>query len=241
MRLAFEGLVQVTPVHDVRPLAGAVALTSGVPVGLFNPVFAFDPIDDPPALVDAVCALDRPFTLYFRDEVNAALVEACDAQPALIEHHRPPIMVLSTAPTPPSPPGGLSIDEVTLDTLEDLAHVLSLGFGMPPELVAMVVTPAFLERGPFTTYLATLDGTPVATAASFRDGHGTRGIYNVATVPDARGRGVGAAVTVAAAAWSPGDVVVLQATEQGRPVYERLGFDTPARYRQYERRDVDGH
>jgi GNAT superfamily N-acetyltransferase len=242
MRLAWERLAQATPVQEVRPLAGAVELSTGIPLGLFNPVFAFDPITDPDALVDAVLALDHPFVLYFRDEDNAPLGDVCDARDELIEHYRPPLMVLTREPAAPvTLPDGLEIEEVTLDRLGDLAHVLATGFGMPPELTAMVATPAFLELESFTSYLATLDGVAVSTAACFDDAHGMRGIYNVATVPDARGRGIGAAVTAAACRWSPGDVVVLQSSAEGRPVYERLGFDTPTCYRQYERADVDGH
>ena len=241
MRLAWEGLARTTATHEVGPLAGAVSIVTGIPIGLFNPVFAFEPVDDPDALVDAVCALEHPFVLYFRDEDNAELGEACAARRQLVEHYRPPLMALTTEPAAPVPPADVTIAEVTAATLDGLAHVLGTGFGMPAELVSMAITPAFLERGPFTSYLATIDGVPVATAASFDDGHGVRGIYNVATVPEARGRGIGAAVTAAACRWSAGDVVVLQSSAEGRPVYERLGFDTPTHYRQYERIDVDGH
>jgi GNAT superfamily N-acetyltransferase len=242
MRLAWESLLSIAPQREVTPIAGAVALASGIPISLFNPVFAFERVAEPEALVDALCGLDRPFVLYFRDETNPDLGHACASRAELVEHYRPPLMVLTTEPTrSPSLPDGVSIEEVTPDTLEGYAHVLAAGFGMPPELVALAAPPAFLELEAFTSYLASLDGAPVATATGFDDGHGTKGIYNVATVPEARGRGIGAAVTAAACRWSAGDVVVLQSSAEGAPVYERLGFATPDRYRQYERADVDGH
>ena len=57
---------------------------------------------------------------------------------------------------------------------------------------------------------------------------GAAGIYNVTTVEAARGRGIGAAMTVAAVRHGADlgfDLATLQASTMGRPVYERLGFE----------------
>jgi ribosomal protein S18 acetylase RimI-like enzyme len=75
---------------------------------------------------------------------------------------------------------------------------------------------------------------PVSAACGFRTGD-TGGIYSVATPPEFRGRGFGAAVTAAATnhLFDLGvERVVLQASESGYHVYERLGFTT---YGHYER------
>ena len=59
----------------------------------------------------------------------------------------------------------------------------------------------------------------------------SRGIFCVGTLPHARGQGLGTSVTQAAMRAARQDgvrVAVLQASEMGRPVYERLGFDTVA-------------
>jgi hypothetical protein len=53
------------------------------------------------------------------------------------------------------------------------------------------------------------------------------GIYNVATVPDARRRGAGAAATAAAMAVGQGrgaQTAILESSPIGRSVSERLGF-----------------
>ena len=57
---------------------------------------------------------------------------------------------------------------------------------------------------------------------------GTAGLYNIAVLESARGRGIGHAIT--AALMNVGvdagcTNAVLHATEMGRPVYERLGFE----------------
>jgi len=74
--------------------------------------------------------------------------------------------------------------------------------------------------------LGLLDGKPVATGALLIH-KGVAGIYAVATMEEARGRGIGTAVTrelLLAAKDSGCDFAVLQASKMGLPVYEKLGF-----------------
>jgi ribosomal protein S18 acetylase RimI-like enzyme len=131
----------------------------------------------------------------------------------------------------PPVPDGLEIEQ-TRDAaaFHDAMAVMFEGFEMPRE-----IQPQFEERfrdfsvGPRArqrTYLARIDGRPVATSlGAVLDG--VVAIYNVATVPDARRRGAGGAVTAAAMAdaqaggarWA-----ILETSEMGRSVYERLGF-----------------
>jgi GNAT superfamily N-acetyltransferase len=88
---------------------------------------------------------------------------------------------------------------------------------------------------PLRDWIALLDGVPVAAAALFVAAD-VAGIYNVATVPEARGRGIGRAVTTAAlvAAVARGQrTAVLGSSEMGYPVYRRLGFRDVSRLRSY--------
>jgi len=79
---------------------------------------------------------------------------------------------------------------------------------------------------PFWCYLALLNGLPVSTSQLFLSA-GVAGIYNVTSLPEVRGRGIGAAVTQTALldARAMGyRVGILQASHLGYPVYRRLGF-----------------
>jgi hypothetical protein len=61
------------------------------------------------------------------------------------------------------------------------------------------------------------------------------GVYAVATLPEARGRGDGAALTWRATTVEPRLPALLQASEIGQPVYEQLGFTALTRLSLWER------
>jgi len=95
--------------------------------------------------------------------------------------------------------------------------------------------PGFAEDAPLVNYVASLDAGPVSVAALF-DAAGVAGIYNVATVPEARGRGIGRAVTAAAMAEGARRglrVAALGSSPLGYPVYRRLGFEEYGRLRSF--------
>lgn len=79
---------------------------------------------------------------------------------------------------------------------------------------------------PFHHFLGRLDGAGVATATLLLAG-GIAGIYDVSTVPEARRRGIGTAMTLAAlreARRLGYEIAFLQPSAMGRPIYERIGF-----------------
>ena len=81
-------------------------------------------------------------------------------------------------------------------------------------------------------FVAYENNTPVATSIlHLEDSIG--GIYWVAADPDFRNRGYASAVTARAAEEafdSEASLVTLQASDMGKPVYEKLGFDTHGRF-----------
>jgi ribosomal protein S18 acetylase RimI-like enzyme len=82
-------------------------------------------------------------------------------------------------------------------------------------------------------FVAWLDGQPVATSRLSMAG-GAAGLYTVLTVPQARGRGIGRQMTLRAmlAGREAGmRVGVLQATDMGQRIYDKLGFEELFRYR----------
>ena len=75
-----------------------------------------------------------------------------------------------------------------------------------------------------TTVIVAYDGATALATASAHSAAGVTLVESVAAMPAARGRRVGGAVTVAATVAFPGQGAVLLASDDGQPVYERLGY-----------------
>ena len=91
---------------------------------------------------------------------------------------------------------------------------------------------------PAHTYVKHADGRAVASVMT-ADHDGDCGVYWVATVPEARGRGLAAGLmrrALAAARERGCTTTTLQATKAGRPVYEGLGYRAFGAIEMWERR-----
>lgn len=136
---------------------------------------------------------------------------------------------------------GLAVTEVLAPAdLADWVATLAQGFGEgPPEAEWVGKVYSRLGYGgssPWHHYLGWLDDRPVATATSFRTGE-VAGIYFVFTLPAARRRGIGAAITAAAlqdARHRGACLGVLGASPLGESVYRRMGFREYCRIGLYE-------
>lgn len=112
--------------------------------------------------------------------------------------------------------------------LRQWIHVASIGFRVDESFEKVwfdFFADAIFDRR-FQTYLALLDGTPVATSQLFLS-EGVAGIYNVSCVPEVRGQGIGSAITLAPlleARQRGYRIGILQASKQGYNAYRRLGF-----------------
>jgi ribosomal protein S18 acetylase RimI-like enzyme len=139
---------------------------------------------------------------------------------------------LAAVDTAAGAPPGLVVERVRdREGLARWLRAFAAGFGKPAaEARVWSDVYAGLDLGPdapWQHYVGRLDGEPVASSSVLL-GAGVAGVYNVTTLPAARGRGVGAAMTrapLADAAARGYRVAALQASELGRPVYLRLGFE----------------
>ncbi|HXJ65024.1 MAG TPA: GNAT family N-acetyltransferase [Actinomycetota bacterium] len=126
---------------------------------------------------------------------------------------------------------GLRIERVTDEQVHArFVRAMTAGFGMrPPEQHAMnslADRVGYAPDAPWVRWVGSLDGRVVASSGLMLAG-GVAGIYNVATAPEARRRGIGAALTAVAVAEGRGrgyEVAVLGASELGYGVYARMGF-----------------
>jgi ribosomal protein S18 acetylase RimI-like enzyme len=141
---------------------------------------------------------------------------------------RPGMARAMRRPPADPPPPGVSIRAVRDGTDLDAVRALQREvFGLPPGVATRFLPSVALRTPGFRLLLATLDGEPAGSAGVHLD-HGAAGIMGVATLPAARRRGIGTALTVgclAHAAEEGCDLAWLQSEPAARTIYERLGFE----------------
>ncbi|MFI5928544.1 GNAT family N-acetyltransferase [Micromonospora sp. NPDC051543] len=104
--------------------------------------------------------------------------------------------------------------------------VLTRGFEVPDGLFGSLMGGAVLDAERIDGYLYEEDGQALGTGMGMRH-RGVVGVFNIAVVPDARGRGLGRAITekvVRDAIAAGADAAYLQSSALGRPLYESMGF-----------------
>jgi GNAT superfamily N-acetyltransferase len=127
-------------------------------------------------------------------------------------------------------PPGFVIREVSSDSaLADFKRVFVESYGIPDwagQAWVDATRTIGIGETPWRMFVGYLDGAPVATNMLF-NGAGVASVYAVATLPSARGKGIGGAITLKPLldARDRGyRHAVLFATEMGVSVYERIGF-----------------
>jgi hypothetical protein len=187
----------------------------------------------PPA--DPEAALARAASFYAQAGQSWALITS-DATSDVMEPvaraagrtpRESPGMVLSPIGAPPSVPPGLLIEAVRdVGGLHRYNDTMTAGFGGEWARAAILDTGVLLGVPELTHYVGLLDGEPVATAMRFSS-HRIAGVFNVSTVPEARRRGIGEAITWRAAVDGLAEGCIasaLQASEMGFPIYQRMGY-----------------
>ncbi|WP_433317503.1 GNAT family N-acetyltransferase [Micromonospora sp. CA-269861] len=109
---------------------------------------------------------------------------------------------------------------------ERYTDALTQSFEAPDGAFGSLMGGAVLDADAITGYLAEESGHPTGTALGMRT-RGAVGVFNIAVVPSARGRGLGRVLTevvlrdgIAAGA----DAAYLHSSAMGRPLYESMGF-----------------
>lgn len=224
----------------VGGFGGCSFVVTGIPAAFFNGVFSAGPVADPDTVVGAALTFMAehpvPWLLWVRDGVDDELL-AAGRRAGLTDAGGPPAMALPIIDDIPAPPPELSIEVADeADSFAVFRDLSARGFEMPAEFVEMLIADSMIDDPAFAVAVASVAGVPASCAMVSVTGT-TAGIYNVATPPEFRRRGYGAAATWAAievGAQRGCDHAVLQASEMGAPVYRRMGFVDVGRYVQLE-------
>lgn len=184
---------------------------------------------------------ERGFSIWVRggqmeaDRDLAGAAEAAGLQPV---YEMPEMTLGKKLAEPELPPGGELHKLTTTDQAIDFWRVATTSYasiGFPPEVFAGYTNHVGLLAENVVAFLALLDGEPVSIAMTIVS-HGVAGIYWVGSLEQARGKGLGRAVTVAAtnAGFDLGaDLASLQASPMGKSIYLELGYETVFEYQMW--------
>jgi ribosomal protein S18 acetylase RimI-like enzyme len=184
-------------------------------------------------------ARDRHFTLLLRQHRDADLIGQCQA----LNLHRisaAPGMVINHPPELRTVPQAVTVKPIgDLEGVRDFARVFAASFatlGMPVEVARRMLCDYQALLRPYLLLFVAYRGKTPSSCALVLLSHGIGGIYCVGTIAEARGQGLGECCirnAVSAAFASGARSVVLQATEYGRTLYQRLGFQEYSNYPWY--------
>ena len=210
---------------------GVFGVITDAPITFFSGIASTD-APDAGAIIERFRARQSPFRWWITPETNppdlpSVLPEhgmrfAWDAQAMVAD--------LATVNFDVPLPEGVAIERVSdRRGMEEWAAIMPAGFSRPPEEAAIWLD-AYNVLGfdrSWAHFVAYLDGTPAATTSLLLCDGGVAGVYHVVTLKEARGRGIGSAVTLAAmrhARDRGATVAALQASEMGYSVYRSIGF-----------------
>ena len=236
-------LFELDPGAAVEVGAGWVfaAGSSTHPV-ISNAAFRSDDGLDPDRLVtrakDFFASRERRFSIMLRGEEPEDLALEVAAETAGFQLvYAMPEMTLATPVTTPPIPARAELRKLTdseqAEAYWKIAASSYTSIGFPAEVFAGYTNHAGLWAENVAAFIAYLDGEPVSIAMTIVS-HGVAGIYWVGSLEQARGKGLGRAVTAAAtnAGFELGaEVVSLQASPMGKPIYEAMGYETVYDYR----------
>jgi GNAT superfamily N-acetyltransferase len=230
---SFRKLAQHVSQGETHEAGSIFSFSTGLPLSGFNGCVVTQDVPSAELATSAawVAAHDVPIRVWIAEKLAAGLAEvpaSYGLEPAAALY---PGMVLHPIPDPPALSAGVSVVSIFEPSLDEFIGVLEES-GLAAELAQRLISPSFAADPDVQLFVGRLDGKPVATSIAIRSGDAS-GVYNVGTLPEARRRGVGSAVTWgavgAARAWGC-DTIVLQSSAMGLSMYADMGFRTVAPY-----------
>lgn len=172
---------------------------------------------------------DAPSLMGFHD----------DPKPEIVEHLRDcgfgdpepmPVLAVEIGQLAPTGlPDGYEFKVAAREDAKAWTSAIVEAFGLPKPIAKMVSphrTPPNNQAEQAHFFGVFRGDRVVATTGLYLNGK-VAGIYSVGTIPDERGKGIGAHVTAESLRFAEGmgyKVGVLQSSSAGYPVYKRLGF-----------------
>lgn len=219
---------------------GLLLASSRSPISFFNGAFlrpsaSRSVLDRVVRSVEFFAEQGVPFVIRSRLGVAPDLPDAAETC-GLVQGSLLPLMALPVIRDVPDAPAGLEVrrvdDRASLDLHLD---VVSASFGIGRDLAEHLFSMEMIDAPGTVLLVGLVDGRAVCTSLLSATEE-MAGIYNVATLDPHRRSGLGTAMTWEAIRIGRDEGATsacLQASEMGRPVYERMGFLVLDDYHQF--------
>jgi ribosomal protein S18 acetylase RimI-like enzyme len=230
---SFRKAVEHSPTGDSREFGGVFAFVSDLPLSLFNGCVVVMPggTRDLDAALRWVVARRVPHRVFVAAELETELGTVAAAHGLERDPVPYPGMVLHPIPDPPERPDDVDVRPIGESDRDEFLGVAE-ALGLPRDLAEGLFSRSFLRDADVQAFIGRLGGRSVGYSLAIRSASAT-GVYNVGTLPSARRRGVGTALTWAAVAVGRDagfDCAVLQSSEMAVSMYEAMAFRTVAPY-----------
>ena len=226
----WEHLVIALPHGWVRRESGLMAGVTGVAVPTLNGVWSERLAPDEglvEASLDEIAGLGLPYCLQLRPGAPERLTALAE-QRGMVKEEPIPLMALegTRGPEAAGVVTPLRIRQLAPDEAFLHASIAARGFETSEEPFAQLMTPEMLRRPGARCYVGMIGDDVVTTGVGVTLGDFV-GIFNVATPPEHRHHGFGAAVAARAASdgfASGARWAYLQSSRAGHGIYVRLGY-----------------
>lgn len=208
---------------------------SGMAAVFFNNVFLFNPFTDVASKITQAQRHfeeeNRPFRVVVREEYSEKIDNAA-SELSLKKVDKVPLMIHRSISNL-QPPKDLDWKTVSDDkTLQDYQEVMASAFVFPEWLIKKVLSKALLNEQHLVMLVGYENGVACTGAMLIQQGD-LAGVYWVGTKQGYERKGLAAKATTQAiligrergCTWS-----ILQASDKGMPVYQRMGFEIIAHY-----------
>ena len=238
------GVVSCTNSATVMRAGGVVTVLTGLPMDWFNQVLIEREEATPAGVLAGVAQAREPgdhFVVRLREGIDDRFIPTLTQAGLAPTGEETSMPGMVAFPIDNDAIAERAAPELEIRQVTDVAgidahrHAMTAGFGSAPAIALGTACPDLLERRECVVYVGYADGDPVVSGLGWRTGR-TLGVYSIATIESARRRGYGAAMTarvVADGVVAGCDVAALQASEMGRPIYERMGFRPVVTYTAY--------
>ena len=197
-----------------------------------------EPQDPAGALASAMAYFDGLHLPFMLQVPEGSAVNEAIRGTGLIWTGRVPFMLLD--PIDDSmwrkAPPELEIAPAVAADVGELESVLNETFGMPLDSVRTFALGRFVGHEDVLMFVGRLEGKIVTTATSLLSGD-SAGVFQVGTLEQHRGKGLGNVMTghaIKAAVEKGARISYLQASALGKPVYEAMGFKTVLQHSLFE-------